>query len=146
MATPIKPEPGLVIRFDFLFQDDLRRGQESGKGRPVVVVIVVPESGGTGQTVIVAPITHTSPSSSDEGIPLPAAVARHLGLDERPMWLKPRELNRFLWLNDRLPFGLEPIEPGQWSYGQLPPKLHSQLKQAVLNEIKAGRVKISKRG
>ena len=145
MSNSVRPEPGLVIRFDFLFHLDSVRGVESGKDRPTAIVIALPQKDETGQSVILAPITHTPPSPSDPAIPLPAAVARRLGLDDQPMWIKPRELNRFSWPESRVPFGLTPVKPGQWSYGYLPPDLYTQLKQAVLAEVKARRANITDR-
>ena len=145
MAAPIQPEPGLVVRFDFVFHVDSERGRESGKDRPTAIVIALSRKEDDGQNVILAPITHTPPSPTDTAIPLPAAVARRLGLDDQPMWIKPRELNRLPWLDNRLPVGLTPVKSGQWSYGYLPPDLHARLKQAVLDEVKARRANITDR-
>lgn len=145
MAAPIRPEPGLVIRFDFVFHMDSERGRESGKDRPTAIVIALSRKDDEGQNVILAPITHSPPSPTETAVPLPAAVARRLGLDDQPMWIKPSELNRLPWLDNRLPVGLTPLKSGQWSYGYLPPDLYARLKQAVLDEVKARRANITDR-
>ncbi|WP_293461251.1 hypothetical protein [Phenylobacterium sp.] len=60
MAYP-KPEPGLVIRYSFLWREQADRGQDEGeKDRPCAIVMTA--QGDQGDTVvIVLPVTHTPP-------------------------------------------------------------------------------------
>ena len=145
MVSPIRPEPGLVIRYDFLFHREQQQGRDSGKDRPTAIVLALPQKSGSGHNVIVVPITHSPPSPTESAIPLSKAVARQMGLDDRPMWIKPRELNRFVWNEEQIPFGMMPVKLGQWSYGHLPPNLFSQLREVVVAEIKASRASITSR-
>lgn len=96
MALP-DPEPGLVIRYSYLWHDEARRGQEEGtKDRPCAIVLAVKKAEGAPQ-VMVAPITHTKPRDSDTGIFLPLTVKRRLGLDELQSWIITDDVDMFSW-------------------------------------------------
>jgi hypothetical protein len=65
------PQPGLVIRFSYLWKREADAGREEGvKDRPCAVVIAIEDRTGRPR-VIVLPITHSPPQLPDEGIELP---------------------------------------------------------------------------
>jgi hypothetical protein len=85
MAVP-RPEPGLVISYDYLWRHQPEAGLEEGvKTRPSAIVVAVHKTDGAIE-MVVAPITHRCPSRPQKGIELPAAVKQHLGLDDRRSW------------------------------------------------------------
>jgi len=120
VSLPV-PEPGLVIRYSYLWRDEARRGQEEGsKDRPCVVVLAV-QRGEAGTTVLVAPITHALPRDLAAAIALPQTVKRRLGLDEAPSWIITDDVNAFDWPGPDL--RAIPGPDGAIAYGHLPAKL-----------------------
>jgi len=132
------PEPGLVIRYSYLWRDEARRGQEEGsKDRPCVVVLAV-QRGEAGTTVLVAPITHSPPRETGTAIAFPVAVKRRLGLDDAPSWIVTDDLNAFDWPGpDLRPV---PAADGAMAYGHLPAKLTNALLDAVRDQVRRGGV------
>lgn len=121
------PQPGLVIRYAFLWSHEKDAGaEEAAKDRPCAVVVAVPGDLRT----IVAPITHLEPEDASASIEIPTAVCHALGLDEGRHWLRVEELNRFVWPG----YDLRPIpgRPDTCVYGMLPPGLFEQLRQAII--------------
>lgn len=125
MALP-RPAPGLVIRYSYLWRHEHNRGRADGaKDRPVAVVLTVRRAGGN-LVVYVAAITHRRPADPERGVPLPAKLKRHLGLDAEPSWIIADEVNRFVWPGP----DLRPISaraPAQFAYGYLPEDLLATL-------------------
>lgn len=81
MALP-KPQLGLVISYAYLWHHEHRVGEDEGrKNRPCVIVRAVGHRK-DGLVVTVVPITHAPPTKDVAAIELPAAVKRHLGLDD----------------------------------------------------------------
>jgi hypothetical protein len=124
------PEPGLVIRYAFLWPSEAARGQEEGgKNRPCAVVLTRRnEHGDTIATVL--PITHSEPHDPALAVEIPLATKRRLGLDDERSWIVVGELNRFVWPGP----DLRPLVTGDASsvaYGELPAKLF----QAVLDKL-----------
>lgn len=79
MSLP-KPEPGLVIRYAYLWRAEHLRGQEEGvKDRPCAIVLA-PERIGDDTHVVVLPVTHSPPDKSVAALEIPPAVKRALGL------------------------------------------------------------------
>ena len=79
-----RPEPGLVIRFDYLFHDSkyaARHYDKLGeKVRPCVVVVAL-EDLNVGQTMVtIAPITASEPLDKSVAVEIPQRVRHHLGL------------------------------------------------------------------
>jgi len=101
----IKPEPGLVIRYDFLWKHEQKAGHQEGlkEGRPCLIMDTRP--GKTpGQTdVLICPISHRSPEENIKAVDLPQDVAKYLGLDDQRQWIKPHALNVETWYD-----GFEP--------------------------------------
>ena len=90
------PEPADVISYSYLWAHEAASGQEEGlKDRPVVVVLARLVDGDETQ-LLVAPITHSEPDDG-QGVIIPPAVKRYLGLDGEQSWIVTSELNRFIW-------------------------------------------------
>jgi hypothetical protein len=131
--SSIDPQPGLVIRYAYLWRDEEARGLEQGKDRPCAVVLAVRRAPGDRPTVVVAPITHSPPPISDLAIELPAETKARLGLDDARSWIKTNDLNVFLWPGP----DLRPVQRTDGSrgfvYGLLPAKLTVDL----INRVRA---------
>src|SRR3954469_13667034 len=81
------PEPADVLSYAYLWSNEAERGEEGGrKDRPVVVVVARIEREND-TLVLVAPIPHSRPSRAADGIEIPAAVKKRLGLDREPSWI-----------------------------------------------------------
>lgn len=142
MALP-KPEPGLVIRYAYLWYEEAQRGQEEGlKDRPCAIILAaVVEEGET--VVTVAPITHVPPSSEEEAVEIPAATKQRLGLDEVRSWVVITETNRFIWPGP----DLRPLadRPDEFAYGFLPPKLFRNVRDRLVARYHAKRYRSTRR-
>lgn len=110
MSLP-KPEPGLVVPYDYLWSHEAAAGAEQGKDRPTCLV-AASDSTSNPRFVVLLPITHTIPSGETVGIQIPPKVRAALGLDDAPSWVIVSEHNVDEWPNA----GLSPV-PG--SGGQL---------------------------
>jgi hypothetical protein len=106
------PEPGLVISDAYLWHHEHEAGREEGrKDRPSVIVLVV-------ERPTVLPITQTSPTDPASAVEIPAAVKRHLGLDDARSWIVVAEGNEFDWPG----YDLRKIgRSNRYDYGFLPP-------------------------
>lgn len=114
------PQPGLVIRYSYLWRREADAGRDEGaKDRPCAVVLSVQDGEGH-LSVIALPITHSPPQPPDEGIELPLLTKRRLGLDSERSWVIVSEGNDFVWPGPDLR-----CQPGQGpesaAYGFLPP-------------------------
>jgi hypothetical protein len=120
----IRPRPGDVIRYGYLWHREAQTGQEEGlKDRPCAVVLGPTDDGRTA----VLPITHREPDAADEAVPLPLGTKRRLGLDAAPAWVVLTEVNLFTWPGP----DVRPL-PGQGLdtaiYGALPGKLFREIR------------------
>ena len=116
------PEPGLVIRYAYLWRREADQGRdEAFKDRPCAIVAAV-QTEPDGQRVYVLPITHSPPQSPDEGIELPRQTKLRLDLDGERSWIIVSEANRFSWPGPDLRF-LPGEGPKSAAYGFLPPGL-----------------------
>lgn len=122
MALPA-PEPGLVIRYSYLWQKEFMAGQEEGvKDRPCAIVAAIQTDDVCRQRVLVLPVTHSQPDNVEISIEIPPGVKKHLGLDEERSWIMLSESNEFLWPGP----DLRRVRNGDDStvaYGFLPPGL-----------------------
>ena len=120
------PKPGLVISYGYLWHHEHHAGRdESAKTRPCVIVVAA-ENQQNGTTLVrVVPVTHSQPEASLPALELPAAVKRHLDLDDERSWIILDEINEFTWPG----FDLRPIPPSRdrFAYGYLPPRLFDQM-------------------
>jgi hypothetical protein len=126
-----KPEPGLVIAYEYLWRSEQEAGRHyGGKVRPCAIVIAVENSAGALE-VVVAPIMHLEPLWPSEGIEIPPSVKRHLGLDHDRSWVVVTDLNVFTWPG----FDLRPVPnspSGAVAYGFLPPKLYKAIVKQIV--------------
>jgi hypothetical protein len=125
-----RPEPGLVIRYEYLWRHESEQGEEHGaKRRPCAIIVAVTMSSGEIETVV-APITHSEPKPPAEGVELPRRVKRYLGLDDQRSWVIVTDLNAFIWPGiDIYPVPNTP--PGTFEYGFLPPRLFEQIRLRI---------------
>jgi hypothetical protein len=82
------PEPGLVISYTYLLHHEHEAGRDEGrKDRPSVIVLAVERPANDTTVVVVLPITHAAPADPAAAVEIPAAVKRHLGLDDERSWI-----------------------------------------------------------
>jgi PemK-like, MazF-like toxin of type II toxin-antitoxin system len=82
MAIPT-PEVGLVISYY-----EHQAGREEGrKDRPCVIALAVEQRNDSTIVVTVLPITHRQPVDPADAVEIPAAVKRHIGLDDNRSWV-----------------------------------------------------------
>lgn len=133
MAFP-KPEPGLVIRYSYLWREQADRGQEEGdKDRPCAVLLATRKE--DGDIVVTAlPITHTPPKRPEFAVEIPRLTKQRLGLDDERSWIIVSEANRFVWPGP----DLRPRVGGDSSsvaYGLLPARLYEAVRAKFLRAI-----------
>jgi len=142
MAFP-KPEPGLVIAYSYLWSEEAEQGHAEGsKTRPCAIVVAQVLEEGKAPRAVVAPITHSPPANPDLALELPAAVRRHLGLDEERSWIILDDFNVFAWPGFDL--RTDP-KTGRCDYGFLPPAFFEQMRRRYQQLIAAGAVSVTTR-
>lgn len=138
------PQPGLVIRYSYLWTREAEVGREEGvKDRPCAIVLAVADERDRTR-VIVLPITHSAPQPPDEGIELPQPTKARLGLDSERSWIIVTEGNDFIWPGP----DLRPLAgqgPRSVAYGFLPPRLFRAVRERFLARARVGRAGIVKR-
>lgn len=124
-----EPQPGLVIRYDYLWTEEAAAGRDQGKERPACLVAAT-DPAASPRFVVILPITHTRPRRNTVGVEIPANVRASLGLDDIPCWVVVSEYNVDEWPNS----GVAPLpgRPGIFSYGFVPPRLFAQIKAKFL--------------
>lgn len=124
------PEPGLVIRYDFLWTREADKGRQSSKDRPACLVASIDDETAP-HVVLILPITHSQPRGETAGIEIPHDVMQTLGLDDERSWVVLSEANVDYWPNA----GVRPIpgKGGAFSYGFLPPVLFRRVKSEFMN-------------
>jgi hypothetical protein len=126
-----KPEPGLVIRYSYLWLREHRDGREEGaKDRPCAIILASRRHDGETR-VLVVPVTHTPPEHSAAALELPLAVKRHLGLDGARSWVILSESNVFDWPGPDLR-RVGDRDDSSVAYGFLPPRLFAALRRRFL--------------
>lgn len=135
MALP-EPRPGLVVRYDYLWNREAAAGGYQGKDRPCCLV-AASEPLARPRFVVLLPITHSPPGPDTTGIEIPPRVRRAVGLDDAPAWVIVSEYNVDEWPNAGL--GPVPGQPGRFSYGFLPPRLFARIKAAFLDAAGGGK-------
>jgi len=125
------PEPGLVIRYAYLWHSEYEQGQEDGdKDRPCAIILTTLDE--ADETVVtVLPVTRTPPQCPDDAVEIPVAVKRRLGLDDSRSWVVVTELNRFVWPGPDLR-PVPPTDAGRFDYGLLPPGLFRTIRERFL--------------
>ena len=135
MALP-EPRPGLVFRYDYIWNREAIAGRDQGKERPACLVIAS-DSAVKPRHAVILPITHSAPRGDTVAIEIPARVRTHLGLDDAPSWVVVSAHNVDEWPNG----GLAPLpgRPGVFSYGFIPPALFGEIKRRFLELTDQGR-------
>lgn len=131
-----------MISYSYLWAREAGQGEESGrKDRPVVVVVAREERLG-GTAMLVAPVTHSSPSRAADAVEIPPNVKKQLGLDTDRSWIVLTEVNRFIWPGP----DVRPA-PGSESpfYDAVPDWLFERVRKGMLTHAEAGRLKVTKR-
>lgn len=137
-----EPQPGLVIRYDYLWHNEAHAGRRDGaKVRPCAIIIAR-QINENGPTVLVAPITHSPPLSHQVAIEIPQLVKKHLGLDSDRSWIIASEVNAVAW-NDP---GIVPVSKIKWCYGFLPRGMVKALSDGLLERFRNSEVKMIDRG
>ena len=143
MALP-DPRLGLVISYSYLWHHEHNAGRDEGtKSRTCVIVLAIENQADGSLLVRVAPVTHSPPGIAVAALEIPAAVKRHLGLDDARSWVVLDEVDEFAWPG----FDLRPIPPSRdrFAYGFLPPRLFDQIMAKVAQIWAAGQGKSSPR-
>lgn len=130
------PEPGLVIRYSYLWRSEHLRGQEEGtKDRPCAIILSAKnEDGDTEVTVL--PITHSPPTHANLALEIPLVTKRRLSLDEARSWVVFSESNFFVWPGP----DLRPLLGGDLAtvaIGFLPPNFFKALRDRYVAAVKA---------
>jgi hypothetical protein len=125
------PKPGLVIGYAYLWAREHEKGAEEGnKNRPCAIVAARQLVEGR-EIVTVIPITHSPPANPADAVEIPAALKRHLGLDDLPSWIVVTETNDFLWPGP----DLRPVPsktPKRFDYGMLPPRFFIHIRDKLM--------------
>ena len=130
MSLPT-PEPGLVIRYSYLWAREHDQGREEGiKDRPCAVLLATRTDEGD-LRVIVLPITHSPPRDSENAIEIPAPTKRRLGLDDDQSWIVLTEGNAFAWPGPDLRFAPDG-GPESVALGLLPAALFNAMRDRFL--------------
>lgn len=128
---PTRAEPGLVLRYCFLWRHEAAAGRdEGGKDRPVVVLVLLAD----GEEVVVAPITTRPPSQDAAAVAIPQSVRAHLGLDAEHSWISLATLNRFVWPGPDLR-AVPGRKPASAVYGYIPQRLLDAAKAVAMAEL-----------
>src|SRR3979411_2715149 len=131
------PEPGLVISYAYLWHHEHEAGREEGrKDRPSVIVLAV-ERPVNDTTVVV--VLHNPPTDPASAVEVPAAVKRHLGLDDERSWIVVAEGNEFDWPG----YDLRKIGRGdRYDYGFLPPRFFDHVVNAFSSWPRAHNIQL----
>lgn len=139
------PEPGLVIRYAYLWRWEADQGREGArKDRPCAVILAINRMKEVA-TVYVAPITHTPPPSAASGLAVPPGAKRRLGLGLAPSWIITTEFNSFAWPGSDLR-KIGPSDPeSAIAYGQLPNSTTERMLESFRKNLRAGRARVVRR-
>ena len=125
MSLP-KPEPGLVVRYSYLWEREHREGREDGvKERPCAIVIAHEKIGDAKQAVVI-PVTHSPPENNAAAIEIPPAIKKLLRLDMQRSWIILSESNSFNWPGPDL-HRVGDRDNSSVAYGFLPPRFFAEV-------------------
>jgi hypothetical protein len=126
-----RPEPGLVIRYSYLWLREHREGREEGTNdRPCAIILTARDEAGDIRVLVVL-VTHSRPDNSDAVVELPPGVKQHLGLDTERSWVILSESNLFDWPGPDLR-RVGDQDDSSVAYGFLPPRLFAELRRRFL--------------
>ena len=126
-----KPEPGLVVRYSYLWLREHRLGREEGiKDRPCAIIVATLGPEGESR-VLVVPVTHSPPENVKTALEIPQNIKQHLGLDAGKSWVVLSESNLFNWPGPDL---RRVGNQGNSSiaYGILPPRFFAEMRRRFL--------------
>ncbi|MBS0472607.1 MAG: hypothetical protein JSR60_16155 [Proteobacteria bacterium] len=134
------PQRGSVVRYSYLWAREHRRGQIEGlKDRPTLVLSLSIRVENNRTRVLVVPVTHARPANPADGVEIPAAVKRQLGLDREPAWIVTTESNTFTWPGpDLRPIPEKPA--GTFIYGQVPDGLLREVTECFIRNKERGAI------
>jgi hypothetical protein len=138
------PQPGLVIRYSYLWADEHDEGREEGiKDRPCAILLATTTDEGD-LRVIVLPITHAPPRRLEDAVEIPTPTKRRLGLDDDRSWIVLTEGNTFMWPGPDLR-----IVPGRGPesvvLGFLPAKLFDTVRRRFLTRHQESKARLMRR-
>lgn len=137
-----RPEPGLVIRYNYLWRQEADRAQQHSKDRPAAILASVTKAKDV--EVVILPITHIEPEAGMPAVEIPRMVKSQLGLDEDQSWVILAECNVDSWPTPDL--AQIPGRPGQYAYGYLPPRLFRIIRDAFVAHATVARTRVVRRG
>jgi hypothetical protein len=107
-----------------------------------VIVLAVERPTDDTTVVVVLPITHAPPADPAAAVEIPAAVKRHLGLDDKRSWIVVTEGNEF----DLPSYDLRKIgRSDRYDYGFSPPRFFNQVIGAFAAWHRARKAKLTSR-
>jgi hypothetical protein len=143
LSWPV-PQPGLVIRYSYLWECEAREGREEGaKDRPCAIILVLLREGDA-PIVRVLPVTHSASADSADALEIPLATKQRLGLDSDRSWVVLTEANDFIWPGPDLRPAVSG-DPSSVAYGMLPPGFMKALRERLADRWrKAGAKAVSR--
>jgi hypothetical protein len=125
------PEPGLVVRYSYLWLREHREGREEGvKDRPCAIILAARDRDDHTH-VLVVPVTHSPPADLADALELPVTIKQHLGLDANRSWVVLSESNLFEWPGPDLR-RVGDRDNSSVAYGFLPPRFFAELRRRFL--------------
>jgi hypothetical protein len=131
------PEPGLVIRYNYLWRRDAEAGHARAKARPACIVAAIEPREAEPIRVVIIPITHSDPADT-AAIEIPQKVKRHLGLDDERSWVVLNECNIDIWPSPDLSIAPEGQRP--FDYGFLPPRFFEEIRSKFHELLTRGKL------
>lgn len=136
------PVPGLVIRFDYLWDTDSQKGlSSSGKERPCAIVLHAKKTGKT----LVVPISHSYPDVGEEeySLEIPAEICFRIGLDKDRSWVRVSEVNEFEWPSPEI--RPRPDDPSRVDYGMIPEEFFLEIRKRLADAVSKNRLARARR-
>jgi hypothetical protein len=131
MSLP-EPKPGLVFRYDYLWEREARKGKGASKDRPACVAVAT-DSEIDPRLVVILPITHSKPTGETVGVEIPSDIRRYLRLDDERCWIIVSESNIDTWPSPGVTH--LPGRTGEFVYGTLPRGLFATVKELMLRYL-----------
>lgn len=143
--TGVPIRPGSVIRYSYLWADEVARGQEEGrKDRPALVLALSVKDIDGATEVLVLAVTHSPPAHRSDAVSFPQDMKRLIGLDDAPAWIVTTEANSFIWPGP----DVRPVpgrKPATMIYGTAPHGLLKTVARSFLSNRDRQRAKVVKR-
>jgi hypothetical protein len=128
-----RPEPGLVIRYSYLWHSEYSEGREEGqKDRPCAIVAAYYRNEAGETRVLAIPVTHSPPLDTSIAVEIPQSIKAQLRLDAERSWIVLSEWNDFAWPGPDLR-PVPGVEPASFAYGFLPPRFFAAVKERFLD-------------